>query len=66
MNHEDVLDLAYRNAWKLHPVFFATKLNILHSGLMDSIRYNLLQGNQGREMFFAELYKLNIYGKSVS
>jgi len=63
LNHEDVLDLSYRNAWKLDPAYFASKLNILHAGLMESIRYNLLQGNQGNMTFFAELYKLNVYGK---
>ncbi len=65
LNHEDVLDVSYRSAWKLDPVYFASKLNILHAGLMDSIRYNLLRGNQGRMTFYAELYKLNVYGKFV-
>lgn len=62
VNSEDVLDLSYRSAWKLDAVNFATKLNILHAGLMDSIRYNLLNGQQGKDTFFAELYKLNVYG----
>ncbi len=65
LNHEDVLDVSYRSAWKLDPVYFASKLNILHAGLMDSIRYNLLRGNQGRMTFYAELYKLNVYGEFV-
>ncbi len=63
LNHEDVLDVSYRSAWKLDPVYFASKLNIVHAGLMDSIRYNLLQGDQGRTTFYAELYKLNVYGE---
>ncbi|KLO11835.1 hypothetical protein SCHPADRAFT_905703 [Schizopora paradoxa] len=63
VNHEEVLDPSYRSAWKLDPINFATKLNILHAGLMDSIRYNLLSGDQGKQTFFAELYKLNVYGK---
>jgi len=63
LNHKHVLDLSYRNAWKLDPVYFATKLNVLHAGLMDSIRYNLLPGDQGKKTFFAELHKLNVYGK---
>ncbi len=65
LNHEDILDASYRSAWKLDPVHFASKLNILHAGLMDSIRYNLLRGNQGQMTFFAELYKLNVYGKFI-
>lgn len=28
LNHEDVLDLSYRTAWKLDPVYFASKLDI--------------------------------------
>lgn len=62
LNQEDVLDVSYRSAWKLDPINFASKLNILHAGLMDSIRYNLL-GNEGKTTFFAELYKLNVYGE---
>jgi len=64
LNREDVLDISYRNVWKLDPVYFSTKLNILHAGVMDCIRYNLLQGNQGKVTFFAELCELNMYGKS--
>ncbi|KLO11815.1 hypothetical protein SCHPADRAFT_905680 [Schizopora paradoxa] len=63
VNREEVLDPSYRSAWKLDPTNFTTKLNILHAGLMDSIRYNLLSSDQGNQTFFAELYKLNIYGK---
>ncbi|KAG1718203.1 hypothetical protein EDB19DRAFT_1800771 [Suillus lakei] len=63
VNQQDVLDESYRKAGKLNVVNFATKFNLERSGLMDTIRVELLQGHNYTKPINAELYKLNVYGK---
>ncbi|KAH8110520.1 hypothetical protein DFH11DRAFT_1514322 [Phellopilus nigrolimitatus] len=63
LDQKDVHDESYRKALKLDGSNFATKLDVVRSGLVDSIRNDLLEGDKGRRSISAELYKLNIYGK---
>ncbi|KAH8114724.1 hypothetical protein DFH11DRAFT_1688810 [Phellopilus nigrolimitatus] len=62
-NQEDVLDESYRKAGKLDTAHFSTNIDVERSGLMNAIRYDLLEGHDGRRPIKAELYKLNVYGK---
>ena len=62
VNQEDVYDEKYRKAGKLDSTDFATKVDLERSGLMDAIRYDLLEGREGTRPIWAELYKLNVYG----
>lgn len=61
-NKEDVLDESYRKAGKLDTAHFMTRIDVERSGLMNAIRYDLLEGHDGRRPIKAELYKLNVYG----
>ncbi|KAL5501766.1 hypothetical protein ACEPAH_9026 [Sanghuangporus vaninii] len=60
---QDVYDETYRKAGKLDTAFFATKYDIERSGLMNAIRYDLLEGHDCNRPMKVELYKLNVYGK---
>ena len=62
LNDSDVLDPSYRAAGKIDNSNFATKIELEKLGLMDTIRYALLKGDSHLKPFFAELYKLNVYG----
>ena len=42
-----------------------TNIDVEHSGLLDIIRYELLQGDSSRKPIKAEVYKLNVYGKTA-
>lgn len=66
VNQADVFDLTYRKAGKLDAKHFATKLDLEKCGLMDAIRYDLLDGEESRRPIKTELYKLNVYGLSFS
>ena len=63
LNQDDVFDESYRKAGKLDAAHFATKLDVERSGLMDFVRFNLLQGEASGRSIKAELYKLNVYGE---
>ncbi|KAL5482432.1 hypothetical protein ACEPAI_9026 [Sanghuangporus weigelae] len=63
LNQADVLDESYRKAGKLDSVYFCTKLDLEQSGLMDIVRYNLLEAHDSNKSIIFELYKLNVYGK---
>ncbi|KAL5501796.1 hypothetical protein ACEPAH_9056 [Sanghuangporus vaninii] len=63
LNQADVLDESYRKAGKLDSMHFSTKLDLEESGLMDIVRYNLLEGRDSNKPIKAELYKLNVYDK---
>ncbi|KAL5482463.1 hypothetical protein ACEPAI_9057 [Sanghuangporus weigelae] len=60
---QDVYDETYRKAGKLDTAYFATKLDVERSGLMNAIRYDLLEGHDCNRSMKVELYKLNVYGK---
>ncbi|PCH40469.1 hypothetical protein WOLCODRAFT_162377 [Wolfiporia cocos MD-104 SS10] len=62
INHQNVLDESYRKAGKLDTSEFATGFDPQRLGLLDTIRTDLFEGNERRNIT-AELYKLNVYGK---
>ncbi|KAJ7148365.1 hypothetical protein C8R46DRAFT_917007 [Mycena filopes] len=60
----DVLDETYRKAGKMDLNAFATRLDVVSSGILDAISPDMLEG-QGLgsdKVLRAELYKLNVYG----
>ncbi|KAI0737452.1 hypothetical protein C8Q80DRAFT_323511 [Daedaleopsis nitida] len=62
VDQKAVLDVAYRNAGSLTKEHFAINLDVERLGLLDSIRTNLSSREDERPIY-AELYKLNVYGK---
>ncbi|KAH9947477.1 hypothetical protein B0H21DRAFT_335574 [Amylocystis lapponica] len=58
----DVLDESYRKAGKLDATEFSMKFDAVNSGLVDSIRTYLFEGDEHRPLVRVELYKLNVYG----
>ncbi|KAK7046440.1 Fe2OG dioxygenase domain-containing protein [Favolaschia claudopus] len=64
LNQADVLDETYRKAGKMDLDKFASRLDILSSGLLAAIKNNILQGrdDEDRKTLIPELYKLNVYG----
>ncbi|KDR78105.1 hypothetical protein GALMADRAFT_1301839 [Galerina marginata CBS 339.88] len=62
VNQKDVLDESYRKAGKLDSTEFATQFSPLSSGIVDTIRESLLQGEHAEKSIKVELYKLNVYG----
>ncbi|KAK6984888.1 Fe2OG dioxygenase domain-containing protein [Favolaschia claudopus] len=64
LNQEDVLDETYRKAGKMDLDKFATRLDVLSSGLLAAIRPTIMQGQAeaDNKTLIAELYKLNVYG----
>ncbi|KAI0927627.1 hypothetical protein AcV5_008111 [Taiwanofungus camphoratus] len=63
VDQKDVLDESYRKAGKLDAAHFAIKFDPARLGLIDAIRTDLLEGHEARRSVYAELYKLNVYGK---
>ncbi|KAH8110531.1 hypothetical protein DFH11DRAFT_1514350 [Phellopilus nigrolimitatus] len=63
VDQKDVHDETYRKALKLDNTHFATKFSVKRSGLIKTIRDDLLEGDKGRRSISTELYKLNVYGK---
>ncbi|KAK7046413.1 Fe2OG dioxygenase domain-containing protein [Favolaschia claudopus] len=64
LNQEDVLDETYRKAGKMDLDKFATRLDVLSSGLLAAIRPTIMQGQTeaDNKTLIPELYKLNVYG----
>ncbi|KAJ6569374.1 hypothetical protein B0H19DRAFT_1209372 [Mycena capillaripes] len=62
VNQTDVLDESYRKAGKMDLTKFATRLDIVTSGLLDTITPNILDGHNSDKVLRAEMYKLNVYG----
>ncbi|KAJ7138617.1 hypothetical protein C8R46DRAFT_969387 [Mycena filopes] len=64
VNNKDVLDESYRKAGKMDLSKFASRLDVVASGLIDAISPDILQGQaiDDDETLRAELYKLNVYG----
>ncbi|KAJ7722025.1 hypothetical protein B0H16DRAFT_1666280 [Mycena metata] len=62
---KDVLDETYRKAGKMDLAQFASRLDVVASGLIDAIAPGILQGQgaEGDKTLRAELYKLNVYGE---
>ncbi|PCH40476.1 hypothetical protein WOLCODRAFT_136899 [Wolfiporia cocos MD-104 SS10] len=63
INNQNVLDETYRKAGKLDTSEFMTGFDPQRLGLLDTIRTDLFEGNERRNIT-AELYKLNVYGKN--
>ncbi|EDR10243.1 uncharacterized protein LACBIDRAFT_325147 [Laccaria bicolor S238N-H82] len=61
IDNKDVLDETYRKAWKMDNSNFATRLDVVNTGILDCIRSMLMQGNKNKKIR-PEMYKLNVYG----
>ncbi|KAK7046439.1 Fe2OG dioxygenase domain-containing protein [Favolaschia claudopus] len=64
VNQADVLDETYRKAGKMDLDKFATRLDVLSSGILSAIKQDILQGQAAGsdKVLVPELYKLNVYG----
>ncbi|KAJ7138616.1 hypothetical protein C8R46DRAFT_1137377 [Mycena filopes] len=64
VNKQDVLDETYRKAGKLDLSKFASRLDVVASGLIRAISPDMLLGQavDADKTLQAELYKLNVYG----
>lgn len=60
--NEDVLDLSYRQAWKLDTSRFLAQFDVVKSGLLDVVHDELLPPDNTSLKIDAQLYKLNVYG----
>ena len=62
VDNKDVLDETYRKAWKMDNSNFATRLDVVNTGILECIRSMLMQGNENKKIR-PEMYKLNVYGE---
>jgi len=62
---EDVIDESYRKARKMDASQFATQFSPTSSGIMEGVQKALF-GRRTTESIKVELYKLNVYGISLS
>ncbi|KAJ7368822.1 hypothetical protein DFH08DRAFT_832358 [Mycena albidolilacea] len=64
VDQTDVLDETYRKAGKMDLNKFASRLDVVSSGLLDAITPDLLVGQSvdSDKDLKAEIYKLNVYG----
>ncbi len=62
MKQESILDETYRKAGKMDSECFSSKLDPVHTDLMNIIRGYLLEGKRSTKSIKTELYKLNVYG----
>ena len=60
----DILDEDYRKAGKLDTQYFAPKFDPERYDLLDIVQDNLLDSADASQHIRAELYKLNVYGRS--
>lgn len=65
-NKEHVYDEFYRKAKKLSSNSFMVRLDLVGLGLIKIIRENLLLGEASGRAVRAELYNLNVYGRSYT
>ena len=64
---QDVHDESYRKALKMDAADFSAQFDPTASGLIKTIEESLLQGQTSESMSIRpEIYKLNIYGSSLS
>lgn len=67
MNDTNVYDESYRKARKMDASDFAAKFDPEASGLLDLIWPDFLSdGGDANKRVICELYKLNVYGASMS
>ncbi|KIK15682.1 hypothetical protein PISMIDRAFT_687048 [Pisolithus microcarpus 441] len=62
VNHERVHHESYRKAGEMNIASFATRFSARNAGLILTVRQELLDCNENRDIK-VELYKLNVYGK---
>ncbi|KAJ7748940.1 hypothetical protein B0H16DRAFT_1251342, partial [Mycena metata] len=64
---KDVLDETYRKAGKIDLAQFASRLDVVASGLIDAIAPDILQGQgaEGDKTLRAELHRLNVYSEHI-
>ncbi|KAI5987514.1 hypothetical protein EDD15DRAFT_2125817, partial [Pisolithus albus] len=62
VNREQVYDESYRKAGEMNIASFATRFNARNAGLILTVRQELLDCNENRDIK-VEMYKLNVYGK---
>ncbi len=60
-----MLDLLYWTAGKMDEKDFMTGIDLERAGLMDAVRYDLLDGKKSTQPIYAELDNLNFYGMSL-
>ena len=65
-NQEDVFDESYRKAGKMNTSNFMLGLDVDKTRLVDIVRTGLVAGRDQKKDIRAELYKLNVYGESIS
>ena len=63
---QDVLDESYRRAGKLDSTYFSMHFDAVRAGLVDGVRDHLLEVDDSQRAITAELYKLNVYGVSIT
>lgn len=61
---ETIIDETYRKAGKMDARNFMTRFDAENTSLVEVIRTGLLTGSSEEEGISAQLYKLNVYGKS--
>ena len=67
VKNEDVFDESYRKAGKLDSDFFASRLDLDATKLLDMALDDLMEGDgDPRARVEAEIYKLNVYGTSYT
>jgi len=59
------MDESYRKTGKMDTTDFSTNLDVYGSGLVESIRSQLLGWEASPRRVKAELYKLNAYGELI-
>ncbi|KAJ7093441.1 hypothetical protein B0H15DRAFT_1020826 [Mycena belliarum] len=64
VDQEDILDETYRKAGQLDLTEFATRIDVVASGLLDAIIPDILEGQNSAsdKVLRAEMYTLNVYG----
>ena len=60
------MNLSYRKAGKMDVSDFMMRFDVERSGLSEFVRGQLLEGDEDMKGMRTELYKLNVYGQSLS
>ena len=65
VDQQDVFDTSFRKAGKLDKEYFSLNVDVDGLGILEAVRTGLFSAPQEKTIR-AELYKLNVYGKSDS
>ena len=63
LGEKDVLDESYRKAGKMDKSSFSAPFDLSASHILLRVASSLFYGKTAERYVYAELYKLNIYGK---